>query len=525
MARLPHHTPTILELDLTQPLVDPRPGDPLGQLRNRGRRLLRPTIKALHEAAADPRVLGLVAKVGGPLSWSTMHELRRGLQPFLDARKPTVAWAESFPDGPAGTCAYVLASGFDEVWLQPGGGLGLLGVAVETTFLRGALDKLGVEPQFEQRHEYKNAADRLTRTEFTPAHRESLDALAGVDLHRRGGDHRGRPLPVGGPGARARRLRPADGGGGPGGAPGRPARLSRRGAEPRCGSGPIRPPSCCSPTGGGRGPSCGCPVGTVSTWRWSRSAAAIGSGRSRPGRWAPRPAATPSPPSCGPRLTDDHVRGVVLRVDSPGGSAVASDVIWREVCRVREAGKPVVVSMGDVAASGGYYVACPADRIVALPSTLTGSIGVLGGKFVTSELWEKVGLTTGAVEHGERAACGRPSRLHRRRARAAERRDRRHLRRLRGQGRRRSRTYRRRDRAARPRTRLDRAGRVRDRAGRRAGWAARRRPDRAPADRAARRRPGHPGRPPAAGGAAGPAPQQRGSAGPVWPLRCRRSPS
>ena len=178
MARLPHRTPTILELDLTQPLVDPRPGDPLGQLRNRGRRLLRPTIKALHEAAADPRVVGLVAKVGGPLSWSTMHELRRGLQPFLDARRPTVAWAESFPDGPAGTSAYVLASGFDEVWLQPGGGLGLLGVAVETTFLRGALDKLGVEPQLEQRHEYKNAADRVTRTEFTPAHRESLDALA-----------------------------------------------------------------------------------------------------------------------------------------------------------------------------------------------------------------------------------------------------------------------------------------------------------------------------------------------------------
>ena len=67
MARLPHRPPTILELDLTQPLVDPRPGDPLGQLRNRGRRLLRPTIKALHEAAADPRVVGLVAKVGGPL--------------------------------------------------------------------------------------------------------------------------------------------------------------------------------------------------------------------------------------------------------------------------------------------------------------------------------------------------------------------------------------------------------------------------------------------------------------------------
>jgi protease-4 len=100
---------------------------------------------------------------------------------------------------------------------------------------------------------------------------------------------------------------------------------------------------------------------------------------------------------------DQHVRAVVLRVDSPGGSAVASDTIWREVCRVRDAGKPVVVSMGEVAASGGYYIACPADVIVALPSTLTGSIGVLGGKLVVRELFDRLGLTTGTVSHGARS--------------------------------------------------------------------------------------------------------------------------
>ena len=129
----------------------------------------------------------------------------------------------------------------------------------------------------------------------------------------------------------------------------------------------------------------------------------IGSGRSRPGPMGSQAGSDTVATELRAALTDDHVRGVVLRVDSPGGSAVASDVIWREVCRVREAGKPVVVSMGDVAASGGYYVACPADRIVALPSTLTGSIGVFGGKFVTSELREKIGLTSGAVEHGQRS--------------------------------------------------------------------------------------------------------------------------
>jgi len=101
--------------------------------------------------------------------------------------------------------------------------------------------------------------------------------------------------------------------------------------------------------------------------------------------------------------SDEHARAVVLHVDSPGGSAVASDAIWREVCRVREAGKPVIVSMGEVAASGGYYIACPADVIVALPSTLTGSIGVFGGKMVVRQLLDRLGLTTGTVAYGARS--------------------------------------------------------------------------------------------------------------------------
>jgi protease-4 len=102
-------------------------------------------------------------------------------------------------------------------------------------------------------------------------------------------------------------------------------------------------------------------------------------------------------------LADEHARGVVLHVDSPGGSAVASEAIWREVRRLRDAGKPIVVSMGTAAASGGYYIACPADVIVALPATLTGSIGVFGGKIVISDLLERVGAGTGAVWHGEHA--------------------------------------------------------------------------------------------------------------------------
>ena len=405
-----HRPPIILELDLSQPLVDPHPDDPLGPLLNRGRRQLRPTIKALHEAAEDPRVVGLVAKVGGSLSWATVHELHRGLQAFLDARKPTIAWAETFPEGSTGTGAYVVASGFDEIWLQPGGSVGLLGVAVETTFLRGAFDKLGVEPQLGQRYEYKNAADRFTRTEFTDPHRESMEALAAsvyadavamIAAGRSLTPERVRELVDTGPRTADEAL-----------AAHLVDRLGYRdevlgSIRERVGDDAV--------------------LLFADRWRPRRRLrlpkrrrehltlveirGGISAGRSRPGGAMGGQAGSDTVASqLRAALEDDRAKGVLLRVDSPGGSAVASEVIWREVCRVKEAGKPVVVSMGDVAASGGYYVSCPASAIVALPATLTGSIGVLGGKFVLTGLLDRVGLSTGAVQQGEHARMWSPRR-------------------------------------------------------------------------------------------------------------------
>jgi protease-4 len=105
---------------------------------------------------------------------------------------------------------------------------------------------------------------------------------------------------------------------------------------------------------------------------------------------------------------NDHAAAVLFRVDSPGGSAVASDTIWREVSLTCDAGKPVVVSMGSLAGSGGYYVACSADVIVAQPATITGSIGVVGGKVVINDLMNRAGLTTGAVARGEHARMFSP---------------------------------------------------------------------------------------------------------------------
>ena len=413
MVDFPGRRPNLLlELDLTEPLVAPEADDPIARLRARGRRLLRPTLRALHEAAEDRHVVGLIAKVGGMWPWGTMQEVRRGVQAFAASGKPTLAWGESFGElaGARDMPAYVLATAFGEVWLQPGGGIGLLGVGIETPFLRGTLDRLGIEPQFEQRHEYKNAADVLVRKEFTAAHREALERLAesvfndAVDTiaDARGLTHdQVRELIDTGP----RTAAEAQGAG----------LIDRLGyrdeayqaMQTRIGGKPE----------------------LLFADRWRRPRGKIASPPHRRDHVAVvevrgaivggRTRRSPMGRSAGSDTVsaqlraardNDRARAVVLRVESPGGSAVASEVIWREMWRLRESGKPVVVSMGDVAGSGGYYIACPADVIVALPATLTGSIGVLGGKLVVNGLLERMGINTGIVQRGARALMYSPRR-------------------------------------------------------------------------------------------------------------------
>ncbi len=391
----------LLELDLTEMPVEQEPNDPLARLSSRGRHGLRTTLRALHEAASDPRVVGLIAKVGGALPWAGMQELRLGVRAFTASGKPTLAWAHTFDEAPGAMAGYVLATAFDEVWLQPGGDVGILGVGVQTTFVRGALERLGIEPELHQRHEFKNAADQIMRTEFTEAHRAALDRLAesvftcAVDAiaQGRGLDNAAvRDLIDGGP-HRAARARDA----------GLVDKLGYRdqaytAMRDRVGKDvellfadrwrPRRRPRL------PRRPQGHVALiqvrGTISTGRSRRAPTGRIAGSDTVGA-ALRAAAA-----------DEHVCTVVLHVDSPGGSAVASETIWREVALLRET-KPVIVSMGALAASGGYYIACPAHTILALPATLTGSIGVFGGKVVVRALLERLGLTTGTVSRGEHA--------------------------------------------------------------------------------------------------------------------------
>lgn len=396
-----HRPPLLLELDLTSAPIEVEPDDLLGKLRNRHRPRLRAVLRALHEAGNDSHVRGLIVKVGGPpLPWATMQEIRAGLRAFAASGKPTVAWAESFGEGGNGTVDYVLASGGTEIWLQPSGEVGLLGVAAETTFLRGALDKLGIEPQLDKRHEYKSAADRIMRTEFTPEHREAVDRVVesawdgAVDAI-----------------ATARRL-------------------TREAVKDLSGSAPLAASEAMDAglvdRVGYRDEvyadlrrRLGADVHLLFAGQWTpprkwpsivprskdfvalvQGHGEIVSGRSKAGLRGEQLGSDTVCAAMRAARENDHARAVLFRIDSPGGSAVASDTIWREVALTREAGKPVVVSMGALAGSGGYYIACPADVIVAQPATITGSIGVLGGKVVVADLLERAGLSTGVVSHG-----------------------------------------------------------------------------------------------------------------------------
>ncbi len=401
--------PLILEVDLTQGFVEDIGRDPIAIATARRRPVLRDVTEALRRAADDPSVRALVASVGRwrhGLGWA--QELRDAVIAFRRAGKPAIALAESFGElGPA-TVPYFLATGFDEIWVQESGDVAVTGIAAEVTFLRGALDKAGVQPQFGQRHEYKNAANVFTERGFTDAHREAVAGLVesaamqvvdAIAAARRLTSQRVRELIDDAPLTAAQaceaglidhvgyrdeayaavRSRVSDG-------------------EPR-----LRFLSRYAK------PGARAAVRRIGDRRKPTVALIHGSGAIRVGRSGRGPLSGPAMGSetvsaaFRTAVRDDAIRAIVFRVDSPGGSYVASDTIARSVELARQAGKPVVVSMGDVAASGGYFVSMPANAIVAEPGTLTGSIGVIAGKGVIRGLLDRFGVTDEAVADGKQA--------------------------------------------------------------------------------------------------------------------------
>ena len=373
-----------MELDLTEAPPEVVAADPLAVLRGRRRPSLRSVVEGLHDAAADPHVVGLVAKVGAGMPLARAQELRAAVVAFARV-KPAVAYAETFGEGDPGTVAYYLATGFGEIWLQPSGDLGLTGIAAETTFLRGVLDKLGLEPQLAQRHEYKNAVDRIARYDYTDAFREASTRLvasayeqvvAGIAAARRLAESRVRELVDAAPlsADRAREAGLVDHVG---------YRDEVYAALDRGDADLLYLSRYARTAARGRSPA-GCASGTrsrssPSPARSSRAAAGEPAqpGRRRRARTRSRPrcaggrARTSRPLCCA--STAPAVR-TCLRRDLAGGRPAAG---------ARHAGDRLDGRLAPPA----VLVAMAADAIVAQPGTLTGSIGVFSGRWWRPGCW------------------------------------------------------------------------------------------------------------------------------------------
>jgi protease-4 len=367
---------------------------------------LRELVNALDQARDDPRVLGLVADLSDAApSLAAAQELRGAVQRLRAAGKTAYAFADSFGEAGRASQAFYLATGFDQVWIQPSGEIGLAGLALDHPFFADALKQLGVAPRFAQRHEFKGGIDAFVDTHLSAPLKASFESLLG-DLFEQlvDGVASGRKLAPAAVRAlidraplfadEARQAGLIDGVGYADevsalirGKTDRSARfmtldryLASVGPPNQLGTkialiygvGPV--------VRGGADDD----DETSLTGADTLSAAVVARGFRQ-------------------AVADRDVRAILFRVDSPGGSYVASDTVWREVKRARDAGKPVVASMGGVAASGGYFVSMAADRIIAEPGTLTGSIGVFSGKFVLTELWDKLGVNWDQVKAGANA--------------------------------------------------------------------------------------------------------------------------
>ncbi|MGA7079994.1 MAG: signal peptide peptidase SppA [Terriglobales bacterium] len=394
---------TILEANFEEAFPEDVPDTATAHLMLDQRQTLRDVVDAIDRGAGDDRVVGMIARIGASsLGMAQTQEIRDAVQRFRGHKKFAVAYSETFGEFGPGNGAYYLATAFDHIYLQPSGDVGLTGIIMESPFVKGTLSKLGMTFHGDHRYEYKNALNTLTETKYTAPHKEAMTAIMNSWFNQiKDGICQARQIPPdkfqavvdAGPylGKEAVAAKLVDGIAYRDEVYGDVKSKAGDGAEllyldkylNRAGRPHERGKTVALVFGVGavtRGKSDYDPVEGSQNMGSDTVAGAI------------RTAAE-----------DKDVKAILFRVDSPGGSYVASDAIWREVVRARQAGKPVIVSMGNLAGSGGYFVAMAADKIVAEPGTITASIGVLGGKMLTGGLWDKVGLSWDEVHQGENA--------------------------------------------------------------------------------------------------------------------------
>ena len=384
----------VLTLDLRQSMIDHSTGESLfGASPNS----VVDTVYALHRAKDDDSVKGIFIRAENyGMAPASAEELRIALLDFKTSGKFVIAHAQGFES--TSLMSYQAVSAADEIWMQDTTGFAVSGMRSETEFFGGVMEKFDADPEFFQFHEYKNAVNSYTKTDFTDAHREATTSYLtsiydnavsqiatdrgmtapGVSQILQASPHSAEDALEAGMVDKLGQLEEAK------------DYVRKKVGDDKIAFTPLAVY--------GPGTTSG-----KSTIAFIGGQGAVLPGQSSGGSiFAPGVTMGGDTVSAGfdAALKDKKVKAIVFRVSSPGGSPAASDQILAAADRAREAGKPVVISMGQYAASGGYYVAAHADHIVALPQTITGSIGVFGGKIALQGTFAKVGYNIEGITVG-----------------------------------------------------------------------------------------------------------------------------
>jgi protease IV len=390
---------TVLVLDIAGDIPEQAPSDVLSQLVTGRPTTLTEILQGIDRARTDPRITGIELRVtSSSMNMGKLQEVRAAIRRFNTSGKLSVAYLEYASNAP-----YYLASACRTVVLMPKSLLYVRGLMASTTFYRGALDKLGVYPDFIRVGEYKNAPDVFTEKKYTSAHRLATQTLLE--------DWQGQFLCGI---AEARGLKPEDVArdvaAGP--LPSEKA-LSAKLVDRVAYADEVREFIKQKNHGSDSYLTLHQYLGRTTPRGGAQLAVIYAVGEIVPGQSGRDPLGETMMGSetiarqFRRVREDDSIKAVILRVDSPGGVPFSSEVIRREVVMTRRS-KPVVASMSDVAASGGYWISMSANKIVAEPGTLTGSIGVFVGKFNFLGLYEKLGLSKDYVATTENATLDWP---------------------------------------------------------------------------------------------------------------------
>ena len=383
----------VLELDLRERLSDQSPQGPLAGLTHPGPSAMS-ILESLRRAEKDDRVRGLLIRLPeGGVEPGLADEVRLAILRFRASGKPVYAHSQGLYPSGAVTATYMLGASADEFWMQPGASFQVTGLVNEDIFFKRAFDKYGVKPDYEQRYEYKNAVNGYLFDDYTPAHREAelswMTSVYDTELKAAAADRKQDPATLrtvleAGPylaeEAVTRRLVDRTG----------QVREAQTTMLKKAGAGAEmfdfddyargKPPAV---------PTSGPAIAVIEGEGDIVTGKDAGANPFRGG------ASIHSDDISGAfydAIKAKDVKAVVFRLNSPGGSDTASEQILSAIRAAKAAGKPVVVSMGTYGASGGYWVSSEASAIVAEPTTLTGSIGVFGGKFALGPALARFGV-------------------------------------------------------------------------------------------------------------------------------------